>query len=119
MDPIGVQKSDSPKGERGEYIRKAAALRTQECSARLRVGRRRLFRLVRSRRVGSFAGSASGLRCSRVWRGRVLRVFIPAAGAHLLDRAAQFVVEGATSPGIVAQAVEFIPDALGFRIRSV
>jgi hypothetical protein len=49
----------------------------------------------------------------------VLRVFSPAAGAYLLDRAAQFVVEGATRPGIVAQAVEFIPEALGFRIRSV
>jgi hypothetical protein len=53
-----------------------------------------------------------------VWRGRVLRIFIPQAGAYLLDRAAQFVVEGATRPGIVAQAVEFIPDALGFGIRS-
>jgi hypothetical protein len=40
-------------------------------------------------------------------------------GAHLLDRPAQFIVEGAARPGIVAQAVEFIPDPLGFRIRSV
>jgi hypothetical protein len=54
-----------------------------------------------------------------VRRGRVPRVFSPAAGAHLLDRAAQFVVEGATRSSIVTQAVEFIPDALGFRIRSV
>jgi hypothetical protein len=48
----------------------------------------------------------------------VLRVFSPAAGAYLLDRAAKFVVEGATRPGIVAQPVEFIPEALGFGIRS-
>jgi hypothetical protein len=54
-----------------------------------------------------------------VWRGRALQVFIPQASAHPLDRAAQFVVEDATRPGIVAQAVQFIPDALGFRIRSV
>jgi hypothetical protein len=54
-----------------------------------------------------------------VRRGRVLRVFIRQAGAHPVDRAAQFVVEGATRPGIVAQAVQFIPDALGFRIQSV
>jgi hypothetical protein len=56
---------------------------------------------------------------SRAWRWVVLGVFIPLASAHLLDRAAQFVVEGATRPGIVAQAVELIPDALGFRLRSV
>jgi hypothetical protein len=54
-----------------------------------------------------------------VWRGRALRVFSPAAGAYLLDRAAQLVVEGATRSGIVAQPVEFIPEALGFGIRSV
>jgi hypothetical protein len=57
--------------------------------------------------------------CSRVRRGRVLRVFSPAAGAYLLDRAAQLVVEGATRSGIVAQPVEFIPEALGFGIWSV
>jgi hypothetical protein len=44
---------------------------------------------------------------------------LPLASAHPLDRASQFVVEGATHPGIVAQAVEFIPDALGFRSWSV
>jgi hypothetical protein len=54
-----------------------------------------------------------------VWRGTVLRVFIAAAGAHVLNHAAQFIVEGAARPGIVAQAVEFIPDPLGFRIRRV
>ena len=48
-----------------------------------------------------------------------LRVFIPHAGAHLLDRAAQVVVEGATRAGIVAQAAELILDALGLRIRRV
>jgi hypothetical protein len=53
-------------------------------------------------------------------RGRrcgVLGVFIPRASAHLVDRAAQFIVEGAPRPGIVAQAVEFILDALGFGIQ--
>jgi hypothetical protein len=78
-----------------------------------------LVKLVRGRRIGRFAGSIRGLRCSRAWRGRVLRVFVRQAGAHPLDRTAEFVIEGATRPGVVAQAVEFIPDAPGFRIRSV
>jgi hypothetical protein len=49
----------------------------------------------------------------------ILRVFIVLAGAHLLDCAAQFVVEGATRPSVIAQAVELDSDALGFGIRSV
>jgi hypothetical protein len=85
----------------------------------LRVRRRGLVRLVRGRWVGRFAGSVRGLRCSRAWHGRVLRIFIRQAGAHPLDRAAQFVVEGTTCPGIVAQAVELDQDALGFRLRTV
>lgn len=52
-------------------------------------------------------------------RGKVRRVFIPPAGAHLLDRPAQFVVEGATCPGIVAQTAEVISDTLGFGFRGV
>jgi hypothetical protein len=98
---------------------KAAAMRAQGGLPGLRIHLRGLVRLVRGRWVGRFAGSIRGLRCSRVGRGRVLRVFIPQASAHPLDRAVQLVVEGATRPGIVAQAVEFIPDALGFRIRSL
>jgi hypothetical protein len=54
---------------------------------------------------------------SRACRWGVL--FIVQASAHLLDRAAQFVVEGATRASIVAQAAELIPDALGLRIGRV
>jgi hypothetical protein len=46
-------------------------------------------------------------------------LFIPQASAHLLDRSAQFIVEGATRAGIVAQAAELVPDALGLRIGRV
>jgi hypothetical protein len=56
---------------------------------------------------------------TRARRWGILGVFIPHASAHLLDRAAQFVVEGATRASIVAQAAELIPDALGLRIGRV
>jgi len=56
---------------------------------------------------------------SRAGRWGLLGVFIPQARAHLLDRAAQFVVEGAARAGIVAQAAELILDALGLRIGKV
>jgi hypothetical protein len=56
---------------------------------------------------------------TRVCRWGGLGVFIPQASAHLLDRAAQFVVEGMTRAGIVAQAAELILDALGLRIGRV
>jgi hypothetical protein len=56
---------------------------------------------------------------SRARRWGVLGVFIPQASAHLLDRAAQLVVEGATRVGIVAQAAELILDALGLGIGRV
>jgi len=56
---------------------------------------------------------------SKARRWGVLGVFIPQASAHLLDRAAQFVVEGVTRAGIVAQAAELILDALGLRIGRV
>jgi hypothetical protein len=54
-----------------------------------------------------------------VCRGEILGVLIPLASPHLLDRPAQFVVEGATRLGIVAEAIELDLDALGFRIWSV
>jgi hypothetical protein len=47
------------------------------------------------------------------------RVLIPHASANALYRAAQVVVEGAPRTGILAQARELIPDALGLRIRRV
>jgi hypothetical protein len=56
---------------------------------------------------------------SRACRWRVLGVFIRHASAHLLDRAAHFVVEGLTRAGIVAQAAELILDALRLRIGRV
>jgi hypothetical protein len=56
---------------------------------------------------------------TRARRWGVLGVFVPHASAHLLDGAAQFVVEGATRAGIVAQAAELVPDALGLRIGRV
>jgi hypothetical protein len=56
---------------------------------------------------------------SRGSRWGFLQVYIPQAGAHLLDRAAQFVVEGATRAGIVAQAAHLILNALGLRIGRV
>jgi len=80
--------------------------------------RRCAARVVRSRRVGRFAGILRRKGRSRVRWDRVLRTFIPQAGAYLLDCAAQFVEEGATRPSIVAQMIEFIPDALEFWIGS-
>jgi hypothetical protein len=56
---------------------------------------------------------------SRARRWGVLGVFIPLARAHLLDRATQFIVEGLTRAGIVAQVAELILDALGLRIGRV
>ena len=46
-------------------------------------------------------------------------MFIRQASAHPLDRAAQFVIKGATRASIVAQAAELILDALGLRIGRV
>jgi hypothetical protein len=56
---------------------------------------------------------------TRVCRWGILGVFIPQASAHLLNRAAQFVVEGVTRASIVAQVAELLPDALGLRIGRV
>jgi len=97
----------------------ADAIRPQKNLQGSWLRRRRLARLVRGRRVGILAGIVRGLRRSRTWGGKVLRAFIQLAGAHLLDCAAKFVVEGTTRAGIVAEAVKLDPDAPGFRIWRV
>jgi hypothetical protein len=56
---------------------------------------------------------------TRACRWGVLGVFTPQASANLLDRAAQFVVEGLARAGILPQTAELILDALGLRIRRV
>jgi hypothetical protein len=85
----------------------------------LDVCRRGIIQLLCGRPLGRFAGSIAEEVPSGECRWGVLGVFIPLACAHLLDRAAHFVVEGLTRAGIVAQAAELILDALGLRIGRV